>query len=229
MRMRKKKNLETRIAACGDVLIPITYADKHFDAPIEQDLTLDLAALFGNDNPVHLEIGCGKGGFVTQAARENPDVTFLAVEKTANVIVCGCEAALEAGLSNVRFMKLSAEYLWRYLPAQSIARLYLNFSCPFPKEKYRNHRLTAPRFLRIYRQILAPGAEIWQKTDNMHFFEFSIENLSQNGFALKNVSLDLHHSDFAGNIVTEYESRFAAQGMPIYRLEACLRREEPEA
>ena len=83
----------------------------------------DLAALFGNDNPVHLEIGCGKGGFVTEAARRNPDVNFLAVEKTANVIVCGCEKVMEAGLSNVRFLKLGAEYLWRYLPTQSIGRL----------------------------------------------------------------------------------------------------------
>ena len=129
---------------------------------------------------------------------------------------------MEAGLSNVRFLKLGAEYLWRYLPTQSIGRLYLNFSCPFPKEKYRNHRLTAPRFLRIYKEILAPGADIWQKTDNMHFFEFSIENLTQNGFALRNVSLDLHHSDFVDSIMTEYEQRFCAQGLPIYRLEAYL-------
>ncbi|MBQ7541172.1 MAG: tRNA (guanosine(46)-N7)-methyltransferase TrmB [Clostridia bacterium] len=222
MRMRRKKNLEQRLAACTDVLVPIRYADRHFDAPVDEDLTLDLAALFGNDRPVHLEIGCGKGGFVAEAARRNPDVNFLAVEKTANVIVCGCETVQALGLPNVRFLKLSAEYLWRYLPPQSIARLYLNFSCPFPKEKYRNHRLTAPRFLRIYKQILLPGAQIWQKTDNMHFFEFSIENLTQNGFALQNVSLDLHNSGLADNIVTEYESRFAAQGAPIYRLEAYL-------
>ena len=221
--MRKKKNLEDRIAACADVLIPVQYADLNFDTPVEEDLSLDLAALFGNDHPVILEIGCGKGGFVTQMAALHPEWNFLAVEKTANVIVCGCETVLEQGLPNVKFLKLSAEYLWRYLPEKSIDRLYLNFSCPFPKEKYRNHRLTAPRFLSIYRRILKDGAEIHQKTDNMHFFEFSIENLSQNGFALKNVSLDLHHSDFEGNIVTEYEERFASQGFPIYRLEAYVR------
>ena len=223
MRMRKKRNLESRLAACAPVLVPIRYADKHFDAPIEENLLLDLHALFGNDNPVHLEIGCGKGGFVTQAAALHPQINYLAVEKTGNVLVCACEQAMRMGLSNVRFLKLSAEYLWRYLPEGSVERLYLNFSCPFPKEKYRNHRLTAPRFLRIYKKILAPGAQIHQKTDNMHFFEFSIENLTQNGYALQNVSLDLHQSGFEGNIVTEYEQRFASQGLPIYRLEAVLR------
>jgi tRNA (guanine-N7-)-methyltransferase len=151
-----------------------------------------------------------------------PDVNFLAIEKTANVLVSACEKAMDAGLANVRFLKLSAEYLWRYLPEQSVDRLYLNFSCPFPKETYRNHRLTAPRFLRIYKRILKPGAAICQKTDNMHFFEFSIESFSQNGFALRNVSLDLHNSGDEDNIETEYERRFASQGMPIYRLEAYL-------
>lgn len=222
MRMRKKKNLEQRLQACAEVLVPVQYADLHFDTEVEEDLTLDFRALFGNDNPVHLEIGCGKGGFVTEMAQQNPHINFLAVEKTANVIVCGCERAQSMGLPNVRFLKLSAQYLWRYIPQKSIERIYLNFSCPFPKEAYRNHRLTAPRFLRIYRQILADGARIWQKTDNMHFFEFSIESLSQNGFVLENVSLDLHHSGFEGNIVTEYERRFSEQGLPIYRLEAYL-------
>lgn len=222
MRMRKKKNLEERLANCASVLVPIRYADKHFDAPIEENLLLDLPSLFGNDHPVHLEIGCGKGGFISKIAALHPEINYLAVEKTANVIVCACEETLRKELPNVRFLKLSAEYLWRYLPAHSVERLYLNFSCPFPKEKYKNHRLTAPRFLRIYKEILAPGAQIHQKTDNMHFFEFSIEHLTQNGFALQNVSLDLHHSTFEGNIETEYEHRFVSQGFPIYRLEAYL-------
>ena len=222
MRMRKKKNLEQRLAECGSVLVPVRYSDLHFDRDVQEDLTLDLPALFGRERPVYLEIGCGKGGFVTQMAALYPEINFLAVEKTANVLVSGCEKAIEEGLTNVRFLKLSAEYLWRYLPQGSVDRLYLNFSCPFPKEKYRNHRLTAPRFLRIYRRILSPGAVICQKTDNMHFFEFSIENFSQNGFALRNVSLDLHNSGIGENIETEYERRFAAQGLPIYRLEAYL-------
>lgn len=222
MRMRKKKYLADRLQSCAEVLIDVEYAQLHFDTPVEKDLSINFRELFGNDNPVYLEIGCGKGGFVTQMAQLHPEINFLAVEKTANVIVCGCEETMRRELTNVRFLKMGAEYLWRYIPEKSIDRIYLNFSCPFPKEKYRNHRLTAPRFLRIYKQILKDGAEIHQKTDNMHFFEFSIENLTQNGFALQNISLDLHNSGFEGNIVTEYEKRFSDQGFPIYRLEAYL-------
>ena len=109
------------------------------------------------------------------------------------------------------------------LPDGTIERLYLNFSCPFPKKKYENHRLTNKAFLKLYEMMLAPAAEIHQKTDNMHFFEYSIGELSDYGFTIKNVSLDLHNSDFEGNIVTEYEKRFSDLGQPIYRLEAYLK------
>ena len=127
------------------------------------------------------------------------------------------------GLANVRFMNIGAEYLEKYLPDNSISRIYLNFSCPYPKKRYAHHRLTAPRFLEIYENIMVKGAEIHQKTDNMHFFEFSIEQFATYGYAIKNVSLDLHNSGFEGNIVTEYEHRFSSAGMPIYRLEAYLK------
>ena len=105
-------------------------------------------------------------------------------------------------------------------------RIYLNFSCPFPKKSYASHRLTHERFLKIYKPLLKENAPICQKTDNMHFFEFSLEQLSNGGFALKNVSLDLHKSVFEGNIETEYEHRFVSLGQPIYRLEAYLRENE---
>ncbi|MBO5410241.1 MAG: hypothetical protein J6A60_03165, partial [Clostridia bacterium] len=109
---------------------------------------------------------------------------------------------------------------WVVLANLFYERIYLNFSCPYPKNRYANHRLTNPRFLKSYDIILKNGGEIHQKTDNTGFFEYSIEQLSGYGFALKNVSLDLHSSSFEGNIETEYEHRFASQGLPIYRLEA---------
>ena len=101
--------------------------------------------------------------------------------------------------------------------------IYLNFSCPFPKHRHIAHRLTNPLFLEIYKKILKPDGVICQKTDNMHFFEYSIEQFSLCDFRLSNISLDLHNSDFEGNIVTEYENKFASMGYPIYRLEARLK------
>ena len=154
---------------------------------------------------------------------ENPDINFIAVEKSANVIVSACEKAIDKGLKNLVFLKCSAEYLNSYIPDNLIERIYLNFSCPFPKKKYASHRLTAAPFLKIYKRLLTANAEIHMKTDNMGLFEFSIEQLSQNGFAIKNISLDLHNSGFEGNIVTEYESKFVSLGLPIYRLEAYIK------
>ncbi|MBR2418175.1 MAG: tRNA (guanosine(46)-N7)-methyltransferase TrmB, partial [Clostridia bacterium] len=102
----------------------------------------------------------------------------------------------------------------------SVELIYLNFSCPFPKAKYARHRLTHRFFLEIYRGLLTENGEIHQKTDNMHFFEFSLEEYSAADYKIKNLSLDLHNSDFEGNIVTEYEKRFSDLGQPIYRVEA---------
>ena len=222
MRMRKKKHLDERLEACGDYFIKAMTDDLNFETSIEKKEYFDFKELFGNDNPVELEIGCGKGGFVNEKAKQNPDINFLAVEKIGNVIVSACEAAKENNLPNVRFLKCSAEYLEKYIKPKSIARIYLNFSCPYPKNKYKNHRLTNRKFLKIYSGILADGAEIHQKTDNMHFFEYSLEEFSFAGFKMKNISLDLHKSDFEGNIVTEYEKRFSEMGFPIYRLEAYI-------
>ncbi len=225
MRMRKKKNLENRVENCESLLMTPRFDDLNFESEDAGKQYLDFKEIFGNDNPLYLEIGSGKGQFVCEMAKRHPEYNFLAVEKVANVIVSGAERAIEEGLENVRFLKCGAEYLTRLIPSQSVSGIYLNFSCPYPKKAYRNHRLTNERFLNIYKEIIAPGAEIHQKTDNMHFFEYSIEEFTRCGFALKNISLDLHNSDFEDNIVTEYEQRFSSEGFPIYRLEAYLREE----
>ncbi len=222
MRMRKKKYLEDRLAAVSDILFKIDTLDRNFNTAVLKKEYLDFKKWFGNDNPIYLEIGCGKGRFAVEYAKLHPEINLLAVEKSANVIVGACEIAKEEGVSNLRFICGSAEYLEKFIPDNSISRLFLNFSCPFPKKAYASHRLTHRNFLNIYKNLLCRGAEIHQKTDNMHFFEFSIEELSQSGFGIKNISLDLHASDFEGNIMTEYESRFIALGQPIYRLEATL-------
>ena len=223
MRMRRKKNLEEKLADCGDYIIYMDLEERDYrQAESFRDL-LDFRELFGNDNPVQMEVGCGKGQFACEIAQKNPDINFIAVEKSSNVIVDAAKKAKELELSNLRFLRGGAEYLPCFVPEKSVSRIYLNFSCPFPKKSYASHRLTHKVFLDIYKRLMADGCEIHQKTDNMHFFEFSLESLTQNGFALKNISLDLHSSDFEGNIVTEYEQRFSSQGLPIYRLEAYLK------
>lgn len=225
MRMRRKKNLESRLENCGDYLFSIEEEEKDFRIAIQNKSWFDFKELFGNDNPVHMEIGCGKGQFACEIAKRNPDINYIAVEKSANVIVMAVEKAQKAELKNIKYIKGGAEYLPKFIPDGSIERLYLNFSCPFPKNKYANHRLTNRTFLELYEMMLADGAEIHQKTDNMHFFEYSIGELSDYGFTIKNVSLDLHNSGFEGNIVTEYEKRFSDLGQPIYRLEAYLKKQ----
>lgn len=220
MRMRRKKNLDKRFEDCGDIIFSIENEDKNFNTTIKNKEYINIAEWFGNSNPVRIEVGCGKGQFAAEIAKRNPDINYIAVEKSANVIVIAAERAIEEKISNLRFIKGSAEYLPKYLPDGITDRIYLNFSCPFPKKKYANHRLTNKRFLTIFDRLMTPNGEIHQKTDNMNFFEYSIQELSEYGMVIKNVSLDLHNSGYEGNIVTEYEKRFSDLGQPIYRLEA---------
>ena len=220
MRMRKKKYLDKRLEAVSDILYISDFEDRNFNTAIEKKEYLDLETWFGANKPLYLEIGCGKGRFACEYAKAHPEINLLAVEKSGNVITAACEDAKRQNIENLRFIKCGAEYLEKYLKEKSVDRIFLNFSCPFPKSGYATHRLTHNRFLKIYKRLLKNGGEIHQKTDNMHFFEFSLEQLSNYGFGFKNVSLDLHKSDFEGNIMTEYEEKFVSKGFPIYRLEA---------
>ena len=224
MRMRRKKNLDRRIEDCSGYFLNFNENTNRDAREITQNQLIDFTKLFGNDNPVVLEIGCGKGRFANTHAKLNPNINILAVEKCDNVLITAAESAKEQDIKNIKFICCGAEYLQRYNPENSIKTLYLNFSCPYPKSKYANHRLTAKRFLSIYKNILMDNAEIHQKTDNKGLFEFSIEQLSDFGYTIKNVSLDLHNSNFEGNIMTEYEARFTALGQPIYRLEAYMKK-----
>lgn len=209
MRMRKKKNLEPRLAACEGVTIEFSGERINWEE------------VFGNDNPIHLEIGCGKGAFTAAIAQRNPQINFVAIEMIANVAVAAMEKAVELGLKNVKFMVVNADKLCEIFGENEVQRIYLNFSCPFPKRRYTKHRLTHENFLNRYKVILENGGRIFQKTDNEEFFDFSIEEYQKCGWKLENVTRDLHSSEWAeGNIVTEYESRFLALGQPIFRLEA---------
>lgn len=224
MRMHRKRNLEPRLAACSDVLIARGRPYPNLKRAAEEYRALfDYKELFCNDNPVHLEIGCGYGGFLAELAKRNPEINFLAVEVCSNVILAAMERIKQEGIKNVRFLNIPAEILCCYLPERSIGRIYLNFSTPLPKNGYANQRLTSPRFLEIYKKLLLSGGEIRQKTDSEQFFDYSLEQYLTNGFRLERVTRDLHASEYANdNIVTEYEKSFSDRGMPIFSVAAVL-------
>ncbi|MDE6967659.1 MAG: tRNA (guanosine(46)-N7)-methyltransferase TrmB [Clostridia bacterium] len=222
MRLRKKKNLEDRIKDCGDILL--VYEQYGFYKLPEQDRysLIDTEKVFGNNNSVYLEIGSGKGGFITEMALKHPEINFLGVEKISNVLICAMEKALSLGLTNVKFLNCDASNLNYYIKDNSVSRLFLNFSCPWPKHKYENQRLTNPRFLRIYEKLLTSDADIIQKTDSAQMFEYSVMTLSQYGFGLYGVTCDLHNSEIKNEVMTEYEKYFSGIGKPIFRLQAKL-------
>lgn len=228
MRMKKLKHLDDRKSACGEMLYSAVSEELNFETADRQKDYIDLEKWYGANRPLYLDVGCGKGQFACTLAAQNPDINVLAIEKNSNVIVQACEKAKQLGIENIRFLKCGAEYITKYLRPGSAERIYLNFSCPFPKKSHASHRLTSPTFLRLYKELLKEGAEIHQKTDNRQLFEYSIEQLSEYGFTLKNISLDLHSSDFEGNIVTEYEQKFVSAGLPIYRLEAYIKADKGE-
>lgn len=223
--MRRKRNLEPRLADCADILIARGRPCPNLKEAAETYRALfDYSVLFGNDAPVRLEVGCGNGGFIAELAKREPNVNFLAVEVCSNVVLTAMERIKREGIANVRFLNIPAEILSCYLPEGSIQRIYLNFSTPLPEKGREKQRLTSPRFLALYRKLLKPNGEIWQKTDSEQFFDYSIRMYEENGFSCGQISRDLHHSEYsAENIVTEYEKNFADKGMPIFRVVATVR------
>ena len=223
MRMRKKRNFDARMEACAHLLLArgageilnMKEAAEHYRALI------DFEKAFGNNNPVVLEIGCGKGGFVCALAKKQKDVNFLALEKMSNVILTPLEEVVSRGIENIRFLNIRAECLPCYIPEGSLDCIYLNFSTPLPKLGYATQRLTHRNFLNVYKKLLKAGGRIIQKTDDRDFFEFSLEEYRDCGFQLENVTYDLHKDgNPEWNVVTEYEQKWVERGLPIHRVEA---------
>jgi len=179
--------------------------------------------VFKNNNPIHIEVGCGKGQFMMQLAQTFPDINFIAIEKYDSVLIRTLEKALTYDIPNLRLVLLDANMLGEVFAKGEVSRIYLNFSDPWPKKRHAKRRLTSYVYLDIYKKILPENGEIFQKTDNRHLFESSLESFSQNGWYLSNISLDLHKEDVF-NIMTEYEEKWSPKG-PIYRLEARMIKE----
>ncbi len=208
MRMRHRPNLAPRMEKCSSVLVLQP-----------KELKGNWRAEFHDYGQLWLEIGCGKGRFTAGTAEANPDTMLLAVEKVADAMIKGMELVCEKGIENVRFMEIDALELREMFEQGEVERIFLNFCDPWPKSRDAKHRLTAPGFLRSYADILSDGGEIHFKTDNRPLFDWSLEQLSAEGWELREVTNDLHEKGPVG-IMTDYEAKFHAQGMPINRLVA---------
>ena len=217
MRMRKKKNGAQRLAACSEFLV----AER--DTPISSS-----SEIFSRDGELHLEIGCGKGGFACGMAEKYPDVNFIALERVHDVMVLALEKAKaraeDRKSDNLRFMLTNAETLEELFAPESLDTIYLNFSDPWHKKGYAKRRLTYRKFLVTYFKLLKKGGKLRFKTDNRPLFDFTLEELAACGLECDFVTYDLHASEYAkDNVMTEYETNFSSQGMPIYSLSVTSR------
>jgi tRNA (guanine-N7-)-methyltransferase len=176
---------------------------------------------FGNTNPVHIEIGPGKGQFIISLAQKNAHINYIALEKVPTVLSKLVKKIPEQGLSNLAAVSKDAQLLDEIFEPGELDKLYLNFSDPWPKNRHEKRRLTSPSFLSLYKRILKPGSTIEFKTDNRDFFDYSIEQFKTAGYSIVNFTYNLYHSDMLeDNIATEYEEKFHNLGVPINKLVA---------
>lgn len=175
--------------------------------------------LFMNNNPIHIEIGMGKGQFITQKALDNKDINYIGMEKYTSVLVRAVEKAEELVLPNLYFIRENAEFIRDIFDKEEISKIYLNFSDPWPKERHGKRRLTSKEFFFRYNDILEKSGRVEFKTDNKALFDFSLEEIPVAGWKIEEYSMDLHNSPMnEGNIMTEYEEKFSSQGNSIFKL-----------
>lgn len=212
MRIRRKKHLQERLSKVTDVLIVPDRDIVNVKLAIQDKKYFDFNKIFGNNNPVELEVGCGKGGFIVEKAKLNPNINFIAVELLENIIVMACEFAQKQGLKNIKFVNSGAEYMPRYIKEESIDNIYLNFSPPFPKTTQESRRLTNDNYMNAYKSFLKMGGTVFQKTDDEEFFNYSFTQFEKFGFEVENVTKKLHENTI-DNVETEYEKMFKKKGM----------------
>lgn len=174
---------------------------------------------FKNHNPIYVEIGCGKGRFISQNALADSNVNFIGIERQSSVVAIAARR-LSDETKNIALICGNVEDISDFFEGGELNRLYINFCDPWPKKKWQKRRLTYRGFLENYKELFGSSGEIFFKTDNRDLFEFSLNEMCGNDWKLSNISLDLHNSEYQGNIMTEYEEKFSSKGMPIYRCEA---------
>ena len=173
--------------------------------------------VFENDNPIHIEIGMGKGRFIMDLAARNPDINYVGIEKYSSVLLRGLQKMEENPLDNIVFIRMDAEEIEEVFGENEIDRIYLNFSDPWPKDRHAKRRLESKQFLARYERILKPGEVIEFKTDNRALFDFAMEEVKEANWQLIEYTYDLHNNPemMVSNIMTEYEEKFSAMGNPI--------------
>lgn len=172
---------------------------------------------FGNDNPIHIEVGMGKGKFIHTLAGQNPEVNYIGIEKYSSVLLRALQKMEEEPLDNLLFIRMDAEDITEVFGKDEIDRIYLNFSDPWPKERHAKRRLPSREFLKRYDSFLKKDGVLEFKTDNRELFDFALEELASAGWEAEAVTFDLHHDEklCEGNIMTEYEEKFSSKGNPI--------------
>lgn len=173
--------------------------------------------IFGNTNPIHIEVGMGKGRFIMELARRNPNINYIGIEKYSSVLLRGIQKLEEDPLENIVFIRMEAENICDVFDKEEVDKIYLNFSDPWPKDRHAKRRLPSRQFLARFSNILKKGNHIEFKTDNRELFDFAMEEAPIAGWVIDEYTYDLHNNEKMnqGNIMTEYEERFSSQGNPI--------------
>ena len=176
--------------------------------------------IFGNENPIHIEIGMGKGQFIMQLAKEHPDINYIGIERYSSVLLRALQKMEVEPLPNIRFLCMDASMITEVFDKEEVAKIYLNFSDPWPKERHAKRRLTSRQFFERYDKILARNGVVEFKTDNDDLFAFSMEEVAEAGWTLDAHTFDLHHDPVLneGNVMTEYEEKFSSKGNPICKM-----------
>ena len=175
--------------------------------------------VFGNDKPIHIEIGMGKGRFIMDMAALHPDINYIGIEKYSSVLLRAIQKQEELQLPNVIFIRMDAEVITEVFAPAEVDKIYLNFSDPWPKDRHAKRRLPSREFLGRYDKILKPDGVVEFKTDNRDLFQFALDEVEPAGWTLDAVTYDLHNDEVMnqGNVMTEYEEKFSSQGNPIYK------------
>ena len=209
MRQRRKPWADELLASNSQLVIPNPTLYKG-----------EWTSIFGDNRPIYVEIGTGKGQFLSGMASQHPDINFIGIELDKDIIAAAAKKVLASECSNILLLHMNAADLRDVFMDHEIAGIYLNFSDPWPKNRHEKRRLTFYTFLEQYKEILKPGGEMVMKTDNREFFEYSLVSFSMFGLKLLEVNLDLHQINDPMNVMTEYEEKFAAKGQVIYRCRA---------